>query len=143
MRALIFELRPDSLEREGLVAALNRQAAAMRARHRLEVRTDFYGEPALPFEAKEASYRIAQEALHNIAKHAHATRVEIQLCAAQGEIVLELTDDGVGFNPQAVYSGHMGLNSMRERAAQIGGTLEVESQAGQGATVRLRIPRPQ
>jgi PAS domain S-box-containing protein len=142
MRALIFELRPDSLEREGLVAALSRQAAAMRARHRLDVHTDFCGEPALPFEAKEAVYRIAQEAMHNIAKHAHATGVEIRLCASQREIVLELTDDGVGFDPHAVYSGHMGLNSMHERAAQIGGTLEVESQVGHGATVRLRVPRP-
>jgi PAS domain S-box-containing protein len=143
MRALIFELRPDSLEREGLVAALSRQAAALRARHRLQVHTDLCEEPPLSFEAKEAFYRIAQEALHNVAKHAQASRVDIQLCRRQGEIVLELADDGVGFDPQAEYSGHMGLNSMRERAAQIGGTLEVESQAGQGSVVRLRIPRPQ
>ena len=143
MRALIFELRPDSLEREGLVAALSRQAAALRARHRLQVHTDLCEEPPLSFEAKEAFYRIAQEALHNVAKHAKASRVDIQLCRRQGEIVLELADDGVGFDPQGEYSGHMGLNSMRERAAQIGGTLEVQSQAGQGSVVRLRIPTPQ
>lgn len=143
MRALIFELRPESLEREGLVAALSRQAAALRARYRLQVHTDLCEEPPLPFDAKEAFYRIAQEALHNVAKHAQASRVDIQLCRRQGEIVLELADDGVGFDPQAEYSGHMGLNSMRERAAQIGGMLEVESQAGQGSVVRLRIPTPQ
>jgi len=140
MRALIFELRPDSLEREGLVAALTRQAAALRARHGLQVRTTFCGEPSLSFEAKEALYRIAQEALNNTVKHAQAGAVEIRLAADRGEVVLELADDGVGFDPRAEYSGHMGLNSMRERATRIGGALEIESQARQGATVRVRIP---
>ena len=142
MRALIFELRPDSLEREGLVAALTRQAAALRARHGLEVHTEFCKEPPLSFEEKEAFYRISQESLNNTVKHAQAERVDIRLCASQGEIVLELTDDGVGFDPQAEYSGHMGLNSMRERAAQIGGVLEIVSEPGQGAVVRVRIPAP-
>ncbi len=140
MRALIFELRPDSLEREGLVAALTRQAAALRARHGLQVRTTSCEEPALPFEAKEALYRIAQEALNNTVRHAQARSVEIRLSVDGGEIVLALADDGVGFDPQAEYSGHMGLSSMRERAAQIRGALEIESQAGQGAVVRVRIP---
>jgi signal transduction histidine kinase len=142
MRALIFELRPDSLEREGLVAALTRQAAALRARHNLEVHTDFCEEPTLPFEEKEALYRIAQESLNNIVKHAQAQRVGIRVGVSQGEIELELTDDGVGFDPRAEYAGHMGLNSMRERAAQIGGTLEIESEAGQGAVVTVRIHAP-
>jgi signal transduction histidine kinase len=142
MRALIFELRPDSLEREGLVAALSRQAAALRARHNLEVHTEFCEEPILPFEEKEALYRIAQEALNNTVKHAQAERVRIRLGVSQGEIELELTDDGVGFNPRAEYAGHMGLNSMRERASQIGGILEIKSEAGQGALVRVRIHAP-
>jgi signal transduction histidine kinase len=138
MRALIFELRPDSLEREGLVAALARQAAALRARHGLQVQTEFCEEPALSFETKEAFYRIAQESLNNTARHAQAERVDMRLFVSQGEIVLELVDDGVGFDPQAEYSGHMGLNSMRERAAQVGSTLEIVSAAGQGAVVRVR-----
>jgi signal transduction histidine kinase len=142
MRALIFELRPDSLEREGLVAALTRQAAALHARHRLEVHTEFCEEPTLSFEAKEALYRIAQESLNNTVKHAQAERVDIRLSVSQGEIILELTDDGVGFDPQAEYSGHMGLNSMRERAAKIEGILEIVSEAGQGAVVRVRISAP-
>jgi PAS domain S-box-containing protein len=142
MRALIFELRPDSLEREGLVAALTRQAAALRARHKLEVHTEFHEEPTLSFEAKEAFYRIAQEALNNTVRHAQAARVDIRLRAGRGDVVLELVDDGVGFDPQTEYSGHMGLSSMRERAAQIGGVLEIVSGAGRGAVVRLRIPAP-
>jgi signal transduction histidine kinase len=142
MRALIFELRPDSLEREGLVAALARQAAALRARHSLDVHTDFCEEPTLSFEEKEALYRIAQEALNNTVKHAQAGRVDIRLGVSQGGIELELTDDGVGFDPCAEYAGHMGLNSMRERAAQIGGILEIESEAGKGAVIRVRVPSP-
>ncbi len=142
MRALIFELRPDSLEREGLVAALTRQAAALRARHKLEVHTEFCEEPTLSFEAREALYRIAQESLNNTVRHAQANRVDIRLDVSQGELILELRDDGVGFDPQAEYSGHMGLNSMRERAAQIGGILEIVSQAGQGAVIRVRVPAP-
>ena len=142
MRALIFELRPDSLEREGLVAALTRQAAALRARHNLEVLTDFCEELPLSFEETEALYRIAQESLNNIVKHAQAERVSIRLGVTQGEIKLELTDDGVGFDPDAQYAGQMGLRSMRERAAQIGGSLEIESQPGQGAVIRARIPVP-
>jgi PAS domain S-box-containing protein len=143
MRALIFELRPDSLEREGLVAALTRQAAALGARHKLEVHTEFCEEPTLSFEVKEALYRIAQESLNNTVKHAQAKRVDIRLDMSQGEIILELVDDGVGFDPRVEYSGHMGLNSMRERIAEIGGILEIVSEAGQGAVIRVRIPAPQ
>ncbi len=140
MRALIFELRPDSLEREGLVAALTRQAAALRARHKLDVQTEFCEEPTLSFEEKEALYRIAQESLNNIVKHAQARRVDIRLVVGQKEIALELADDGIGFDPQAEYTGHMGLNSMRERAAEIGGSLEIVSKAGRGTAIRLRLP---
>jgi signal transduction histidine kinase len=140
MRALIFELRPDSLEREGLVAALSRQAAALRARHKLEVQTEFCEEPTLSFEEKEALYRIAQESLNNTVKHAQAQRVDIRLALSQKEIALELADDGIGFDPQAEYTGHMGLNSMHERAAEIGGSLEIVSKAGRGTAIRLRLP---
>jgi signal transduction histidine kinase len=78
--------------------------------------------------------------LNNTVKHAQAGRVDIRLGVSQGEIELELTDDGVGFDPRAEYSGHMGLNSMRERAAQIGGILEIASEVGHGAVIRVRIP---
>jgi PAS domain S-box-containing protein len=139
MRALIFELRPDSLEREGLVAALTRQAAAVRVRHKLEVRTEFCREPALPFEAKEALYRITQEALNNVAKHAQASRLDIRLKDDDGTIVLEIQDDGVGFDPQREYRGHMGLHSMRERAVKLGSTLGIESAPGRGTLIRISI----
>jgi PAS domain S-box-containing protein len=140
MRALIFELRPDSLEREGLVAALSRQAAAARARHRLEVHTELCQEPALPFEAKEALYRISQEALNNVAKHAQASRVELRLAADGGGITLEVQDDGVGFDPQREYPGHMGLQSMRERVARLGGTLRITSSPEEGTQLWVWVP---
>jgi signal transduction histidine kinase len=140
MRALIFELRPDSLEREGLVAALTRQAAAARARHKLEVHTEFCQEPALPVEAREALYRISQEALNNVARHAQASRVAFRLTDHDDGVTLEVQDDGVGFDPQREYPGHMGLNSMRERAARLGGKLEIESSPAHGARLWVWIP---
>ena len=123
MRALIFELRPDSLRREGLVAALTRQAAAARVRHKLDVQTEFCEEPALSFEVKEVLYRISQEALNNVARHAQATRLDIRLKAETGSISFEVQDDGIGFDPQAEHPGHLGLQSIRERIVELGGSL--------------------
>lgn len=140
MRALIFELRPESLEREGLVAAISKQAAALHARHDIVVRTDLDDEPALPLAAKQELYRIAQEALQNTIKHARACAVELKLRPDTSEIVLEVRDDGVGFDPLASYPGHLGLRSMRERAVNLGGTLDIASAPGQGTRLIARIP---
>jgi PAS domain S-box-containing protein len=141
MRSLIFELRPESLETEGLIAALKQQAAALEARHEIPVRTTLLGEESdLPLETKETLYRIAQEALHNTVKHARASRSDLRLaCDALG-ITLEISDDGAGFDPEGDFSGHLGLKSMRERAARLGGTLRVESAPGEGTTIRVQIP---
>jgi signal transduction histidine kinase len=140
MRALIFELRPDALEQEGLVAALDRQAVALRARHKLTVQIDFCEEPEVSLEVKEAIYRIAQEALNNIVKHARATHVEIRLQCCEGLTTLEIQDDGVGFDAGREYAGHFGLESMRERTAKLGGRLEIETAPGHGTLVRIRLP---
>jgi PAS domain S-box-containing protein len=138
-RALIFDLRPESLETEGLVAALTKQAAPLSARHGIEVHTDLCDEPALPLDIKEALYRIAQEALHNTVKHAQARRVDLRLADQAGTIVLEVCDDGKGFNPAGPFPGHLGLRSMCERATQLGGTLQIESAPGRGTCVRAEI----
>lgn len=140
MRALIFELRPDSLEKEGLVAALRKQAAALSARHKLDVQTEFCEEPTLPFETKEALYRIAQEALNNTVKHARATEVALSLDSCEGQITLEVQDNGLGFDTQREYPGHLGLKTMQERVAKLGGTLEIESEPGRGTLLRASIP---
>ncbi len=142
MRALIFELRPESLEIEGLVAALTKQAASLRVRHDLDVETDLCAEPDLPLETKEELYRIAQEALHNIVKHAQASRVSLRLTADDEDIGLEVRDDGIGFDPAGPYPGHLGLRSMRERAKRLQGSLKIDGAPNQGTRILVRIPAP-
>ena len=139
MRALIFELRPESLEREGLTAALEKQAAALRSRHLLVVEVTLCPEPNLPLEMKDDLYRIAREALHNTVKHANATYVTLQLALTAGAIMLEVTDNGAGFDPSGDFPGHLGLRSMRERVGRLGGELRIESAPGRGTRVRAHI----
>ncbi len=140
MRALIFELRPDSLEKDGLVVALDRQAAAVCARHGLVVETDLGEEPSLPLETKEALYRVAQEALNNVVKHAQAQRASVRLLEGDDEVLLEVQDDGLGFDPRQEFPGRMGLRSMQERVAELRGSLDIESGAARGTHLRARIP---
>ena len=140
MRALIFELRPESLATEGLIAALEKQAALVQARHKIAVHVSLCDEPDAPLEVKEALYRIAQEALNNTVKHAQAERVELHLEQNADEILLEVRDDGGGFDPESSFPGHLGLKSMRERVAHLGGTLRIESAPGEGTRIRAQIP---
>jgi signal transduction histidine kinase len=139
-RSVIRELRPELLERDGLVAALLELAAAMPASG-IDVTTDLGEEPQIGVEQKVALYRIAQEALHNIAKHAGVKRATMKLYSLAGEVVLEASDSGAGFDPaQPVAAGHLGLQSMRERADRVRGVLEIDSQCGEGTCIRARIP---
>ncbi|HEV8339012.1 MAG TPA: histidine kinase [bacterium] len=140
MRALIFELRPESLKEEGLIAALTKQIDSARARHKISVQADLPAEPAIPLESKETVYRIAQEALANTVRHARANRVTLQVDGGPADIVLEVADDGVGFDTNGSYPGHLGLRSMQERAAAAGGSLEVDSAPGRGTRIRAKIP---
>ncbi|HEX8218007.1 MAG TPA: GAF domain-containing protein [Chloroflexia bacterium] len=140
MRALIFELRPESLAAEGLVAALSKQAAALRARHGIQVRTEMCREPDLPIETKEVVYRVAQEASHNTIKHARADTLSLRLDCDDANITLVVEDDGQGFDPGMQFPGHLGLQSMRERAQRLGGSLTIASARGSGTAVRLRLP---
>ncbi|MEA2576312.1 MAG: hypothetical protein QOH93_3610 [Chloroflexia bacterium] len=140
MRALIFELRPESLATEGLVAALTKQAAALRARHGIQVLTELCAEPELPIETKEVLYRVAQEASHNTIKHANASTLTFGLARGEGHVTLLVVDDGLGFDASGQFPGHLGLQSMRERALRLGGSLDIHSAPGNGTTVRLRVP---
>jgi signal transduction histidine kinase len=140
MRALIFELHPESLKIEGLVAALTKQVAVLRTRYYLTVEANLGEELHLPMEMKHALYRIAQEALHNIVKHARASMVFLRLAKEANEIVLEVSDNGRGFDPAGLFPGHLGLRSMRERVTKIGGTLTIESAPGQGTCIRVQVP---
>jgi PAS domain S-box-containing protein len=143
MRALIFELRPDALEREGLTGALKHHTAVLRARHGITVEESLAGEPTTSWPSKQALYRIAQEALHNAGRHARATRVRIALSQHDNQVQLEIRDNGVGFDSEAAFPGHFGLNTMRERASELGGRLDIESRLGAGTTVRAVIPANQ
>jgi signal transduction histidine kinase len=140
LRSLIFELRPESLETEGLVAAFQKQFAAIRARHGISVHPQLGDEPDAPIAVKEAIYRIGQEALNNTVKHARATSVRVALSAANGRITLEIGDDGRGFDPESDFPGHLGLQTMAERARELGGSLAITSTPGEGTTVRLDAP---
>ena len=140
MRALIFELRPESLEQEGLVGALRKLAEANEARHNLKVTNEFCEEPDLPLDTKQALLRIVQEATHNIVKHARAQQVKLCLSHEQNGLGLLITDDGIGFDITANFHGCLGLSSMRERANLIGAEFELVSKIGKGTTLQLLLP---
>ena len=140
MRALIFELRPDALAAEGLVAALDRQLRALRARHALEIVGNLGEEPDAPLPVKEAIYRVAQEALHNIVKHARATRVEVTVRSDPSGLDLEIRDNGVGFDASASFPGHLGLRSMHERVEALSGAFSIATAPGSGTRLQARLP---
>src|SRR5215472_14934544 len=140
MGALVFELRSDPLETEGLVANLVRQIEAVRARHGIAGQTAVRDEPRVPIEVKQVLYRIAQEALRNTGIHARARHVDVRLKARRGIVVMEIADDGVGFDPSQPFPGHLGLRSMHERVLAVGGSLEVKSTRGRGTLIRVTVP---
>ena len=140
MRALIFELRPESLEMEGLVAALTKQVEALRVRHGIEIELKLCAEPDVPYAVKEALYRIAQEALQNAIKHSRSSRLELHLEHLPDALNLRVRDNGLGFDPQISFPGHLGLHSMHERALSVGGSLNIISEIDYGTQVVARIP---
>ncbi len=142
MRLLLFELRPPVLEEEGLIAALQTRLEAVERRSGLitELKVEGHEEMSLPPKVEEGLYRIAQEALNNILKHAEAQHVTIQLRQFDHKIQLLVTDDGRGFDPATTRErAGMGLRGMAERAAQLGAHLGVNSQPGQGTTITIEV----
>jgi signal transduction histidine kinase len=141
MRLLLFELRPPLLQEQGLAAALHTRLRAVEARAGLT--TEFAGDGAerLRPEVEQELYRVAQEALNNVLKHAHASRATVRLDVGAGRAALEVVDDGVGFEPALRGGDGYGLPGMRERAQRLGGTLRVESAPGAGTRVRVEVPR--
>jgi PAS domain S-box-containing protein len=139
MRALIFELRPGNLEQEGLVRALKTHAAALQGRLGLPIVVESDLPERLPLPAEEVLYRIAQEALHNVVKHAAARQVRVEIRAVDGGVRLRVVDDGKGFDPASVPDGHLGLTGMRARADRVGGTFACESQPGTGTSIEVAL----
>jgi signal transduction histidine kinase len=140
MRALIFELRPEVLEKEGLAAALRKQVEALEVRHKIKADFSCSHEPMLPFPSKQTLYRVAQEATHNIVKHAKATYVNMSL-QQQGDCTrLVISDNGIGFDTTQEFTGHLGLKSMRERTLSLGGSFEIISSPNEGTTLKIEVP---
>jgi PAS domain S-box-containing protein len=140
MRALIFELRPGNLEQDGLTRALRTHTAALQGRIGLPVVVESSLKDRLPLTIEEVLYRIAQEALHNVVKHAGARQVRVELDRAGSSVRLRVQDDGKGFDPRAVPDGHLGLTGMRARADRIGATFTCRSEPGNGTTIEVIVP---
>ena len=138
MRTLLLELRPQALLEADMGELFRQLTEAMTGRSRIPVTLDITPDLNLEPETKVAFYRIAQEALNNVAKHAHASQVDVSLTESDGHLVLRIADDGRGFDPQSIPPTHLGLGIMQERAHQIGATLEIESEVGRGTRVVSR-----
>ncbi|MPZ89867.1 MAG: GAF domain-containing protein [Nitriliruptorales bacterium] len=142
LRTLVLELRPAQLASDGLVATLRTHVDVLRRARGVEVELEVEGERRLDSEAEPEVLRIVQEALHNALRHANAERVTVRLALDGQPVSVTVSDDGTGFDPHApgVRSRRLGLTSMRERAATLGGRLTITSEAGQGTEVRLELP---
>jgi signal transduction histidine kinase len=162
MRALLVELRPESLTRAPLHDLLQTLVTTAAAKTGAAVDSQLEPVPVLPADVQVALYRIAQEALHNVVKHAAATHISVRLNAmsrrtagerrtpdARGArsvldtpetLLLEVADDGRGFDPDQVHSGGLGLASLCERAASIGASLRLASHPGEGTIIAAAWP---
>lgn len=140
MRLLVFELRPPILEREGIISALQARLDAVENRTRTVTSLLIDGDINLPVQIEEVLYRTAQEALNNILKHAHAHAVTMKLSQNERNVLLEISDDGVGFDLHAVCKKRgAGLQGIEERIALIGGELIVSSLPGAGTSIKVII----
>lgn len=139
-RGAISDLRANLVEEEGVGAALHRQVEQLGARSSAQMTFEQAGpEPSLDRARAEGLARIAQEALTNASRHAQAQRITLRLAVADDEVEVRITDDGVGFDPKSLDDARFGVRGMRERADEIGARLLIESQAGRGTTVTLRL----
>jgi nitrate/nitrite-specific signal transduction histidine kinase len=137
MRTMLLEMRPETLERVDLKSLLAQLADAFTGRVRVPVSLEIQGNCELTHEVKIVFYRVAQEALNNIAKHSGARQVDVHLECQTGGMNMLIKDDGLGFDPGCITPEHLGIAIMRERANSIGASLMIESQPGQGTTVEL------
>src|SRR6185312_7956906 len=141
MRILLVELRPSALTEMPLADLLRQLVEAVSGSIRADVSFHVEGDcrPELTSDAQIAFYRVAQEALNNISKHAQAQQVNLTLrCHPNGEVQLEIRDDGLGFDPSTIPAGHLGVGIMLERAEAVAARLHVTSSPGNGTVVDLR-----
>ena len=141
MRTLLLELRPATLTESSLEDLLRQLATAVIGRSRLQVSVTVEGEESQPLspDTQVVFYRIAQETLNNVAKHAGASQVAITLRFTETAVALTIQDNGRGFDPATISAHSLGLGIMRERAAKIGAALQVESKIGEGTAVSVSV----
>ena len=150
LRRLMTQLRPPVLDELGLVTALQNQGMSFESASGVPCAIETEPELKLQPELETVLYRVTQESLANIGKHANASSVNISLATGDGQIRLRIRDDGIGFDPATasamVAKGHFGLINMRERVEMVGGKLQVDSSPGEGTTIAVemnrRIPSP-
>lgn len=143
LHRLSVNLRPAALDHLGLVAALRQHVEAVSGQHGLPIRLDIIGQvERLPDEMETAIYRIVQETLTNIIRHAQASRVDILLERRDQRLCLSVEDDGVGFDPHFSQTSHLGILGIRERADMLGGKVAIESSPGKGTMILLEVPWP-
>jgi two-component system nitrate/nitrite sensor histidine kinase NarX len=138
MRTLLLELRPAALAERNFGELLQHLTKAFANRTRIPVNLVIASDCTLPSEVQIVFYRIAQEALVNIAKHAKATQVSLKFDCTSAEAVLSISDNGCGFDINCVLVGHFGVTIMHERAEGIGAALDIDSQPGRGVYITLR-----
>jgi signal transduction histidine kinase len=141
MRALLLELRPATVTEVGVGELLRQLTEAVTSQARVPIALTIDGQCRLPPDVQIAVYRITQEALNNVARHANASQATVHLYCRADEIELQISDNGQGFDPISVALEHLGLGIMRERAEAIGAALRVESQPGSGTQVTIMWPR--
>jgi signal transduction histidine kinase len=140
MRLLIYELRPQVLDEEGLIAAINARLEAVEGRSGQHTELNADGDLHLSPKVEATLYRIVQEALNNVLKHANAQKIIVSLTQIDGLVTLEVIDDGSGFDVASSQSlGSFGLQGMRERVSQMGGTIEVYSKPSEGTRVKVEV----
>jgi signal transduction histidine kinase len=140
MRMLIYELRPLEIDRVGLAAALRSRLQAVETRGGVRAELLQEGDENLPVGAQQELYHIAREALNNSLKHAQAAHIVVRLTYGPDKTVLEVEDDGAGFDSLAgMEAGGMGLHTMQERADRLGARLEVMTAMGEGTLVRVTL----
>jgi len=138
MRTVLVELRPSALTEMDLGDLLRQLAQAASARApQVEVEVSVEGDRVIPGEPQVVLYRVAQEALNNIVRHADARHVAVRLVRRDSGVELTVADDGRGFDPASVAAGHMGIGIMRERVETIGGSLSIDSQPLSGTFMRV------
>jgi PAS domain S-box-containing protein len=143
MRLFLYQMQPIDLEKDGLVSVLHHRLAAVEGRADIKARLLADEEIALSKDKEVALYFIAQEALNNVLRHAHAKSVSVTIKQGSRNVILEIVDDGRGFDPKKLDRAGLGLRNMRERALQIDGKIKIVSKPDQGTNIVIRVRKDQ